>query len=205
MTQEIRAANTREEYEVSQKMNDLLTTLNEIDQEARTLPADDVTDRKYQLDDKKKFLAGQLDMLTRDKRKVLAKMDYFNTRNNAQAVLGSYGTAEEKTKFNNLLQSERQILAGDATAVIESLTAEIRKIINPIYFRTPDYLISIYHYYAALDEYPEPSAAASLKEKGERSIANSNYEELRYIINRLHALLPPKEQIKANIKGTGIS
>ena len=96
-------------------------------------------------------------------------------------------------------------MASDAATVIEALTAQLRKIIHPIYFRTPAYLISIYHYYAGLDEYTNPSAAASLKDKGERSIANSNYEELRYIINELHTLLPKEEQVKANIKGTGIS
>lgn len=205
MTQEIRDANKREEYERSQQFNHLLMMLDNVEQEAHSLPEDDVTDRKYQLDDKKKFLAAQMDTLTRDKRKLLAKMDYFTTRNNAQDVLKTYGTDEEKTKFNNLLQNERQILVSDAASIIEALTAQIRKITHPIYFRTPAYLISIYHYYAALDEYPDPAAADILKQKGERSVANSNYEELLYIINKLHALLPREEQVKANIKGTGIS
>lgn len=204
MTLEIREANLREAYEVSKQLNDLLITLDSAEQEARSLPADDVTDRKYQLDDKKKFLAAKMDKLTGDKRKLMAKMNYYDSRNSAQRVLESYGTAEEKTKFANLLQNERQLLAGDAITVIESLTTEIRKIVNPIYFRTPAYLIGIFHYYADIDEYPNPSAASLLKEKGERSIANSNYEELRYIINKLHGLLPQEEQEKAHIKGTGI-
>jgi len=205
VTQEIRAANIREEYEVSQRLSALINTLNDAEAEARTIAVDDVTDRKYQLDDKKKFVAAQMDMLTRDKLKMSAKLDYFNTRNKAQDVLVSHGNDEEKTRFSNLLKQEKQILSGDTTPAIESLTTQIRKIINPIYFRTPAYLISIYHYYASLDEYPDASEAASLKDKGDRSIANSNYEELRYIINKLHTLLPRKEQEKANIKGTGIS
>jgi len=203
--QEIRAAETREEYETSYQLNSLLSDLDTVYSELKMLPDDDVTDRRYQLDDRKKLIAGQLDAFTKDKRKMVAKMEYFNTRNNATSILDQYGTEDERTRFKNLLVNEKQTLAADSVPIIESLTTKIRAIVNPVYFRTPEYLISIYHYYADHEGYPDPHAAAALKERGERALANSNYEELKVVINRLYALLPREEQAKANIRGTGIS
>ncbi len=164
--QEIRAAETREEYETSHQLNKLLSDLDTVYSEVKMLPDDDVTDRRYQLDDRKKFIAGQLDAFTKDKRKMVAKMEYFNERNNAHSILDQYGTEDERTKFKNLLVNEKQTLAADSVPVIESLTTKIRAIVNPVYFRTPEYLISIYHYYADHEGYPDPHAAAALKERG---------------------------------------
>ncbi len=203
--QEIRAAETREEYETSEQLNRLLSDLDAVYSEVKMLPDDDVTDRRYQLDDRKKFIAGQLDAFTKDKRKLVAKMAYFSERNNATSILDQYGTEDERTKFKNLLVNEKQVLAADSVPIIESLTTKIRAIVNPVYFRTPEYLIGIYHYYADHEGYPDPHAAAALKERGERALANSNYDELKVVINRLYALLPREEQAKANIRGTGIS
>ncbi|MBA4057804.1 MAG: hypothetical protein C0490_24020, partial [Marivirga sp.] len=166
---------------------------------------DDVTDLKFQLDDKKKLLSSRFDHLTKDKRKILAKTDYFFTRRSCQSLVEQHGTDAEKSNLTSIIQHEKQLMAAENPFMLESVVKKLERLAMEIRWRVPEHLIAIYYYFSSLtDEYKDAGKANSLKEKGDRALERKNYDELRVVINSLHALLPEKEQQKSQIKGTGI-
>jgi molecular chaperone DnaK len=205
LEQETQGAVEREDYELSQQLNDLRVTATGLIHEIDKLPEDDVTDSKYQLEDKKKMISSRFDELTKDKKKMRAKTDYFLTRKWSQQLLDAHGTEAEKKEFAELISNEKKLMASDSALMIESVTKRMEKIVSHIRWRTPEHIIRIYYYYANLDdEYTDPLKARKLKEKGDQALERKNYEELKVIINQLYSLLPPQEQERVNIKGTGI-
>lgn len=205
LDEETKGAVEREDYELSQQLNDLRITAVTLTREIDRLPEDDVTDTKYQLEDKKKMVSSRFDELTKDKKKLRAKTEYFLTRKWSQRLLDEHGTEAEKKEFANLVSNEKKLMASDSALMIESVTKQIEKIASHIRWRTPEHIIRIYYHYASLDEeYTDPEKARKLKEKGDQALERKNYEELKVIINQLYSLLPLQEQKRVDIKGTGI-
>lgn len=203
---EMRDADAREDYETSRLLLGIAGSLQELLSQSRTLPADDVTDAKYQMEHKKRQLAMQVDLLTRDKKSMHAKQDYFSYKRYCQEIVEEHGTAEEKQKLSTLLENERHMLATNSPLIIQNALQKIWDLTTPIRWRTPQHVISMYYHYSSLDDaYTDKDKAEKLKVRGNEALGRANYDELRVVINQLYSLLPPREQEKANaIKGTGI-
>ncbi len=167
------------------------------------LPDDDVTDRRYQPDDRKKFIAGQLDAFTKTSANWWPKWPTSVSETTPPLSWINTAPRTNVTKFKKPAVKRKQVLVADSVPITESLTTKIRLSLIPCISAPPEYLIGIYHYYADHEGYPDPHAAAALKERGERALASSNYDELKVVINRLYALLPREEQAKAQHKRHG--
>ena len=202
---EERNAVEREEYELSQQLSSMRTDALELLRQLRNLPADDVTDAKYQLEDRKRRIARRLDELTRDKKIIAAKTNYFFARKSAQHLVDKHGSEQEKTALAALTHNEKQLLAMNSPFVLDSLVDKIQSLVSPIRWRIPEHVINIYYHYARLDEeYQDRQQAARLKERGDQALARKNYDELKVVISELYQLLPAREQDKIEMKGTGI-
>lgn len=203
---EMRDADDREDYETSRLLLGVASSLQELLSQCRSLPTDDVTDAKYQMEHKKRQLALQVDLLTRDKRTVHAKQEYFSYKRYCQDIVEEHGTAEEKQKLSAMLENERQMLGTNSPLIIQAALQKIWELTTPIRWRTPQHVISMYYHYSSLDdEYTDKDKAEKLKIRGNDALGRANYDELRVVINQLYALLPPREQERANaVKGTGI-
>lgn len=203
--QEMQDAVSREDYELSQQLSNLRVLSIELARDLNNLPEDDVTDNKYQLEDKKKTISSGYDALTKDKKKLAAKTDYFFTRKFCQRMVNDHGTDSENSTLTELTANEKKLMASENVMMIQAVTARMQKLIGAIRWRVPEHIIQIYYYYASLDgQYTDPVKARKAKDKGDQALERKNYEELKVVINQLYSLLPPQEQENAKIKGTGI-
>lgn len=202
---EIVEANAREEYEVSAALTQVKDELDLLRTKVKSLALDDVTDEKFQLEEKKRKLAARVEGLTRDKKVVALQMEYFEAKRNCEFSVENHGSELDRKHFLEIIANEKQFLASTNTILLKSILEKINNLSFRLNWKRPEYVIQVFHYFAYLnlDDYTDKSMAQKDIETGEKALQRANYDELRAVIARLHNLLPPKKQ-QISLKGTGI-
>ena len=199
---EIAQATEREDYETASVLNKLCREMKEISEETESLTFDDVTDKKYQLEDKKRKLAQEVDSVTKDKRIVKAKEEYFKIKSECVKVLNENGNDYERKSFNDLVSQEKAFFSTNSPIKIQEKTDELQNIINTIRWRTPKFLIGVFTW--LLQEQPKMNdqvQAKRLIEAGRFAENGKNWERLREVNFDLLDLLPrgAKEEVTHKI------
>ena len=89
---EIEEAEEREDFETAKKLNDMRKEMADVSNQTANLTDDDVTDVKFQLEDKKRKIAQEIDSATKDKRTQLAKAEYFEIKDRCLELLNQHGS-----------------------------------------------------------------------------------------------------------------
>ncbi|MFL5729319.1 MAG: Hsp70 family protein [Cytophagaceae bacterium] len=200
--EEVRSAEKREDYETAAKLANIREDIDILNTDINKLRQDDVTDTKFQMEDKKRKFAAKIDDLTRDKVLTEVINDYYISKKGCKHVVTEYGSEEDKKNFENLIADEKQFLSTANIILIKSITDKIHTISFKLNWKRPEYIISLFYYYSGLNEYPDRGKADQLREAGEKAMQRQNYDELKVIITNLFHLLP--EAKKEKMKGTGI-
>ncbi|MCB0846633.1 MAG: Hsp70 family protein, partial [Bacteroidetes bacterium] len=93
--QEIRDAEDQDNYEAAQKMVDLEYEILDLADQTKNMSEDDITDDKFQIEDRKRKIAQRVDELTRDKLIIKIKNEYFETKRYMEFVIARYEPSEE--------------------------------------------------------------------------------------------------------------
>lgn len=204
--QDLKMFQDQEKYEEASKLKKIMDQLEELHQNLRNLSADDVTDARYQMEDKMRKLSKLFDQVTVDAHIVQVKTEYFEAKSTCESWINTKGSDEEKKDFQKLIAREKEVLATDNKRAISVLTDKLGNLRWKISQKEPVVIISIFHHYADLKErnYPDEEKAKKLVELGEKALERKNYDEVLSIVYRLYALLPPEEKDDFKIKGTGI-
>lgn len=198
-------AERREDYELAQQLTIVGLDLEELKDELQNISDDDITDRKYQLEDRKRKLANRLDLLTKDKSLTEALEEYFDYKGWCTRLVTNHGTPDEKKRLDELLSREKMIMASNSTVRVKEAVSDFGRLGGGIQWRTPDSLVNIFYNLSISrkSEMRDQEMADQLIAAGSRAIENKNYDELRVIIHRMAQLLPEDEQ-KFDMNGTGI-
>jgi molecular chaperone DnaK len=191
LEEEISQASEREEYEIASVLNKLCREMKEIVVETISLTLDDVTDKKYQLEDKKRKLAQEIDNATKDKRIDKAKEEYFEIKVECENLLNENGNDYERKSFNDIVLQEKAFFATNSPIKIQEKADELQNIIGQIRWRTPKFLLGIFAW--LLQEQPKMNdqiQAKSLIEAGHFAANSKNWERLREVNFGLMDLLP---------------
>jgi molecular chaperone DnaK len=202
LEEEISQASEREEYETAIELNKLQKEMEEIAGETESLSLDDVTDKKYQLEDKKRKLAQEIDSATKNKRIDKAKEEYFETKTECENLLNEDGNDHERKAFDDIVSQEKAFFATRSPIKIQEKTDELDTIVGRIKWRTPKYLLGIFNW--LLQKQPKMNdrvQAKSLFEAGHFAVSNKNWERLREINFGLMDLLPheTKDEVRHKI------
>lgn len=194
---EISQATEREEYEIATELHKLRKEMVEIGNEIKTLTLDDVTDKKYQLEDKKCKLAQEIDSATKDKRILKVKGEYFESKEECENLIDEAGNDYERKLFNDIISQEKAFFSTNSPIKIQEKTDELQNISGQIRWRSPKFLLGIFSW--LLQEQPkmnDPIQAKSLIDAGHFAANNKNWERLREVNFGLLDLLPKgaKEQ-----------
>lgn len=199
---EIAQATEREDYETASALHKLSKEMEEIVEETQSLTLDDVTDKKYQLEDKKRKLAQEIDNSTKGKRIAKARDEYFETKAECEKLLDENGNDYERKSFNDIIVQEKAFFATNSPIKIQEKTDELHTIIGQIRWRSPKFLLGIFSW--LLQEQPKMNdqvQARSLIEAGNFAANSKNWERLREVNFGLMDLLPrgAKEEVKNKI------
>ena len=206
LDEEIEQASEKEDYETANLLTKLKREMDLIAEETENLTSDDVTDKRYQLDDKKRKLAQEIDSATKNKRLQLAKEHYENTKADCLTFLQSTGNDHEWKAYNDIVSQEEIFMSTNSPLKIQEKSDELYGIIHQLRWRTPAYLIDIFNWLKGeqprMNDQPQ---AKSLLDAGKFAIESENWNRLREIDYGLLDLLPRGSKEHAATKiGFGI-
>jgi molecular chaperone DnaK len=139
-----------EQFELAASCIDIQYDLEEILDKLERLSENDVTDERYQLEEKKRKLSQSLDNLGKNQKLIAIKERYFHAKENAESWFSETTDKAIRLKFNQIIAKEKSFLAADSVFVIKSKITEINDFIWE-HFSSKDNstLIFTYHFYAA--------------------------------------------------------
>ncbi|MEI6707993.1 MAG: Hsp70 family protein [Methylococcales bacterium] len=199
---EIHQAEKRNENDTVKSLVTLKKQMVEIQNESYDLTADDVTDKRYQLEDKKRKLAQEIDNATRDKHLQVAKADYLEKKQSAKEISADYGNEQEKEAINGIFSQEPAFLNSNNIIKIREKTGELRSLILMILWHTPHFLQSVFQDLLenSYGSFKDKEQAEILINAGKFALQVENWERLSEVNGGLFNLLPDTVQNEVTTK-----
>jgi molecular chaperone DnaK len=203
---EIQEATDKEDFETAGTLSKLKKEMETVSEETERLTSDDVTDKRYQLEDKKRKIAQEIDTATKDKRIQQVKAHYLEIKQECQEVLNDFGNDHERKTFNDIVAQESAFFATNSPLKIQEKSDEIHAIISKIRWRTPDFLVNIFQWCKNNQtKMNDQIQSKSLIDAGNFAIETQNWERLSEINSGLLNLMPRGSEKEAtNRIGFGI-
>jgi len=173
---------------------------------AAELAEDDVTDKRFQLEDQKRKLAQQMFELTSGKRLSQVKAAYQEAKSEVAELVRDSGNDREKHVMSEILAREQTFINSTSPEKIQPVVDELERLRYQILFRTPSFLKSMFsHLMNRRASMNDQIQASQLIENGKRAIERDDIESLRQISNRLWDLMPATEKASDEMRAfTGI-
>lgn len=188
---EIEEATEKEDYETANALSKLKKEMESVSDETESLTSDDVTDKRYQLEDKKRKIAKEIDSATKNKRIQQVKAHYFDIKEECEKMLDENGNDHERKTFNDIVAQENAFFATNSPLKIQEKSDELHSIISRIRWRTPDFLVGIFKWCRDNQtRMNDQTQAKSLVDAGVFAIESRNWERLAEINSGLLNLLP---------------
>ena len=188
---EIELATEREDYETAGALTKLKKEMESVSNETSILTNDDVTDKKYQLEDKKRKIAQEIDNATKHKRLQTAKDQYAKIKGDCFSLLEKSGNDYEWKSYNEIIAQEPAFMATNSPVKIQEKTDELNNIISQIRWRLPEFLTGIFNWLKSeQSKMNDTDKANELFEAGTFAIESQNWKRLREIDFGLLELLP---------------
>jgi molecular chaperone DnaK len=198
---EIQEATDKEDFETAGALSKLKKEMETVSEETESLTSDDVTDKRYQLEDKKRKIAQQIDSATKDKRIQQVKAHYFETKEECEKMLDENGNDHERKTFNDIVAQESAFFATNSPIKIQEKSDELHSIIGKIRWRTPDFLTNIFQWCKNNQtKMNDQTQAKSLVDAGNFAIESENWERLSEINSGLLNLLPKGAEKEATTR-----
>ena len=198
---EIQEATDKEDYETAGSLNKLKKEMETVSEETESLTSDDVTDKRYQLEDKKRKIAQEIDSATKNKRIQQVKVNYFETKEECEKMLDENGNDHERKTFNDIVAQESAFFATNSPLKIQEKSDEMHSILSRIRWRTPDFLTNIFLWCKNNQtRMNDQTQAKSLVDAGNFAIESQNWERLSEINSGLLNLLPKGAEKEATTR-----
>jgi len=199
---EIQEAENREDFETAKKLSDVRKQMVEVSSQASDLTNDDVTDKRYQLEDKKRKIAQEIDNATKDKRVQVAKAQYFEVKERCAELLNEHGNDYERKIFKDITSQEGAFLASQSPFKIQEWTDQLQAITVQILWRAPEFLVLIFSDMVQnhRTQFNDQKQAKSLIEAGKFAVQSENWDRLGEINQGLINLLPRSAQREITTK-----
>jgi len=206
LDEEIDHATEKEDYETAGTLNKLKKEMRTVEEETEGLTTDDVTDKRYQLEDKKRKIAQAIDVATKHKRLQKVKEHYNDTKVECKKLLDETGNDHERKTFNDIVSQEEAFFSTNSPLKIQEKSDELHSIIHQINWRTPDFLTRVFNWLKV--EHPkmnDQTQAKSLIDAGKFAVESQNWDRLKEINYGLLDLLRKEDRPKFEHKiGFGI-
>jgi molecular chaperone DnaK len=203
---EIDDANENGQRDVAAGLEKTLTSVQSLMSEVAELKDDDVTDKKYQLEDRKREAARAMYELTSGKRLEQARREYGDVKSDCAKVVQDTGNDRERNMLKDILAREHTFINSNIPEKISAETETLRAIMFSIMWRTPDFLRGMYnHLNGKRASMNDQVQASRLLEAGKRAMVSDDWDEVRTICGRLWDLLPEEQQAKEDLRAfTGL-
>jgi molecular chaperone DnaK len=207
MRREIAEAEDQGNYEQAQQLVDMEFEILELADQARKMASDDRTDARFQIEDRKRQLAREVDEMTRDKFIIRVKNEYFDAKRSLEYTLESYEAGDtEHEQYEQLMKQEKGVLATNSSLKIRDLIDQLNRLSWRIRWQSSRYIQELFTslIYGRFGTFTDTDRANDLIIEGQTALEDENDDQLRVIINQLFELLPPSRKQQVKYGGTGI-
>jgi molecular chaperone DnaK len=181
----------RQDYNKAGKIHALLTEIESLQSEIKSLSDDDTTDLRYQLEDKRCRLSQKVDELTNNDRLLDAWKEYTEAKERCEDFLEDIDDSEMQFRFNDITQDAEKLFKAGMSLRIESKVKELEELANKMCVKSPGFLIAFMNFATSKKhEMSNPAMAKTLEEAGQRYISERNWKMLANICGQLNYLLP---------------
>ncbi|MGB6268324.1 MAG: Hsp70 family protein [Olleya sp.] len=185
-----------ENFEYSNKVEQLRVGLIEVQIETTLLNDDDVSDQKYQLDDKKRKLIQEFDSLTRNKVIALEIEEYNDTKEGLEWLVNKEENERFIPKYLKLIANEKEVVNSGDKYLIRAKIKELNVLYNSILQSSDENYISYFLGLKYSSEYTNTKKAEKLIKQGDQAIERTDYKSLKHVVYALYGLLPDKAKEK---------
>lgn len=196
-----------ENYELLQKFKTIEHALIELQIQLTLLADTDVTDAKFKIDNEKRSLIQQFDLLTRHKELDNDIEEYKTSVLAVKQSLSENNSEYYTAQFNKVIANEKSFINSGNKYLIRSKIEELRVIKNAIFTADESNFIGPFFHYKTLDNYPDQQKANMLIAEGDKALENKQYKVLKQVVYQLASMLPddtPKTSFNNQDK-TGLS
>ncbi len=198
-------AEREEHYELAARIQDIHESLQQCYTRAARMSADDVTDEKYGLDERKRAIARELDVLIRDAGLAAVVDEYIEERDWCLHTIESDGNPQRMERYRKIVAEEQSYLAAQSIYLLKAKIQELRRLGWEVRRNDPVTLISSFYYYNNLpdEDYQDARKARVLLESADKAIERQNYKELLAVLQQVWSLVIDNEQ-RESFNGTGL-
>lgn len=185
----IKTANANENFEYSNKLESIRVGLIEIQIEASIINDDDISDTKFQLDDRKRRLIQDFDDLTRNEIVAKEIEEYNDTKADLEYHLNQNENERYKTKYQRIIQNEKEVINSLDRYLIRSKIKELEDLFNAIIQSSDENFISYYLGLKLYDNFTNKRKAEKLFDQGDKALEQKDYKVIRHVVYGLSALV----------------
>ena len=184
-------ATENEVYETAYVLSKVKNEMDSVEEEVNSLSGDDVTDKRYQLEDKKRKIAQEIDNATKNNRFLSAVQKYKEVKEECIAVIDESGNDYERKTYNDIISQEEVFFSTKSSIKMQEKSDELESIITQIRWRTPDFLKGIFAYLINnQSKMNNQSQAKSFIDAGNFAVESQNWDRLKEINFGLLDLMP---------------
>lgn len=181
-------------------LEDLRIELIELLKDLIDLEEDFITDKIYNVDERKRKALQHFDDLVRNKNLIGEISEYQELKLEIKEELLVRPNAKIEQIFNNVIKNEQQFLSANQNAIIRSKIRDLHRVNRDLHFQKDESYIDLFYYYAYrdADDYTNEKEMSKCIERGEKAIKEANYTELKAMISALYNLLKvkPKDSLE---------
>ena len=203
---EIEDAQRNGNRETAEGLEKVLDGVQSLIGSAAELAEDDVTDKKFQLEDKKRKLAQEMFELTSSKRLDQVKAKYFKKKADLASLVNESGSDRERHVMSEIVAREQTFINSTSPDKVQAVVDEMGRLEWQILMRTPEFLKAMFqHLMDRRVSMNDQIQASQLFDSGKRAIAQDDIEELGKVNSRLWDLMPATVQASDDMRAfTGI-
>jgi molecular chaperone DnaK len=183
----------------------IMQELVQLRDEALALAQDDVTDARYQLEDKKRKLAQRLSDIHKEQEVTEVKLELMRARRHATYWIEKYGTEPEKKELIEIQTIEKQILQSNHVARIRDAADRLWSLAAAVRWRTMEFLASMYagSIKTRMAFFAGNEKSQVYIKMAEEALVEEDVYKMQQAISQLWDMLP-QEAAKELRYGTGI-
>lgn len=201
LSAEIGQASDGEDFEAAGALLRLKQEIDELAVAADSLALDDVTDKRYQLEDQKRRIAQEIDLATREKRLWKLKNRYREAKAECLKMLEAPGNDPERKTVHAVIAEEAVFLSAENPVRIQEKADELHDALHQMRWRTPEFLVGIFSLLRQ-DQFrmSDQLRALDLIESGVLAVDLKDWFQLREVNYALIDLLPRDEKQGARMR-----
>lgn len=184
-----------EQYETLMQLEELRIELIELLKDLIDLEEDVVTDKIYNVDERKRKALQHFDGLVRSKNVIAEISDYQAIKQEIKEDLLLHPSIKHEQVLNSIIKNEQQFLSSNQSAIIKSKIRDLNRLARELHYQKDESYIDLFYYsyaYRNSSDYVNEKEAGKYIERGEKAIQAGNYAELKAMVSALYNLLKVK-------------